>query len=88
MRIGFENLYAINNTKPIQKKAVEKKAETAGDQMKTSDEARMLSRNMEKLQQLDTGIRPEVLKKFEGFADAPLELDDETVDTMLSKMFS
>ena len=88
MRIDLNNLSHLNDIKndatPL-KKATASAPEAAGDQIRTSDRALMLSRNMEALHE-NTDVRPEMLSKFAGIADAPFELDDATIDSILGKM--
>ena len=55
------------------------------DRARVSEKALMLSRHAATLnEQLQP--RPEILRKFEGFADAHLDLDDATIDHILSRM--
>ncbi|MBN2164477.1 MAG: hypothetical protein JXR25_04870 [Pontiellaceae bacterium] len=88
MRIELNNLSqmtGIKNDAAPQKKVPTNAQEAAGDQIRTSDRALMLSRNMEALRE-NTDVRPEVLSKYAGIAAAPFELDDATIDSILDKM--
>ncbi len=55
------------------------------DSVRTSDQALMLSRQANALQQ-QMQPREEILTKFAGIADSTLELDDSVVDQIIGQL--
>lgn len=70
----------------MQKKNHTASENVAGDKVKTSKKALMLSRSLADLKK-EMQPREDILQKFAGTIDSPVELSDQDLDRMLSRIF-
>ena len=55
------------------------------DQVETSRDVRMLARNLPALKE-QLLPRSDIMSRFEGIVEQPLDLDDATIDRILSRL--
>ena len=85
MHINSSSPVAVTNPEALPSKHMDGSAAPSKDRIRTSSKAQMLSRNLDTLRE-QLLPRDAILKKFAGTLDEPLNLDDKTIDHILSRL--